>query len=491
MARARACASTRRAPRSSSATGTPRCSPRSRSSAAAWSGSRPRSGTSSTPRSARSRSRSRRARRARRRCPTSATRSSRSAWRVSLACSAATPARRSRTSRCGTSATSATRSAERVILPDATILLDYLLQKIDGAHRDLVVRPRADAREHRARPRAPRVVARPAGAGRACRPLARGGLRDRPARVARGRGRAPPAARAARARAGRRHARSASPTSTPASTTRATCATSPRSSPGSTRWSRPKSHAAPEGDGRCSPLSRSSAPARSATCTTLGRGAAAARRVGPDPRVRRRPADADPRQGPRADRACRGSGSTETGDDRPEPPARRPAPDDLPADGLATADAAERAARPDRCSAAGRSVLPVEIVVRGYLSGSGWKEYRRTGAVCGVPLPAGLRESDRLPEPIFTPGDEGASSASTTRTSTSSRWSSCSPTGRRRATTGSARRRAGARRAVGDVALALYRHGAMRCAGAGIILADTKFEMGARRRRAASSSTRS
>ena len=48
-------------------------------------------------------------------------------------------------------------------------------------------------------------------------------------------------------------------------------------------------------------------------------------------------------------------------------------------------------------------VVPVEAVVRGYLAGSGWKEYRETGAVCGVALPPGLRESDRLPEPIFTP----------------------------------------------------------------------------------------
>ena len=82
---------------------------RSRSPAARWSGSRPRSGTSSTPRSASSRSRSGRARRARARCPTSATRSCRSgspAWR---GCCAATPGRPSRTSRCGTSATSATR----------------------------------------------------------------------------------------------------------------------------------------------------------------------------------------------------------------------------------------------------------------------------------------------------------------------------------------------------------------------------------------------
>ena len=48
-------------------------------------------------------------------------------------------------------------------------------------------------------------------------------------------------------------------------------------------------------------------------------------------------------------------------------------------------------------------VVPFECVVRGYLAGSGWNEYRRTGTVCGVPLPPGLRESERLPEPIFTP----------------------------------------------------------------------------------------
>ena len=48
-------------------------------------------------------------------------------------------------------------------------------------------------------------------------------------------------------------------------------------------------------------------------------------------------------------------------------------------------------------------MFPVECVVRAYLSGSGWKDYQATGAICGIPLPAGLRESDRLPEPIFTP----------------------------------------------------------------------------------------
>src|ERR1700751_4013370 len=65
---------------------------------------------------------------------------------------------------------------------------------------------------------------------------------------------------------------------------------------------------------------------------------------------------------------------------------------------------------------AGRSMLvrktqplPIECVARGYLSGSGWKEYAATGALCGIPLPHGLRESDRLPEPIFTPATKAES----------------------------------------------------------------------------------
>src|ERR1700749_757514 len=47
--------------------------------------------------------------------------------------------------------------------------------------------------------------------------------------------------------------------------------------------------------------------------------------------------------------------------------------------------------------------VPIECVVRGYISGSGWKDYQKTGGICGIPLPAGLRESGKLPEPIFTP----------------------------------------------------------------------------------------
>jgi phosphoribosylaminoimidazole-succinocarboxamide synthase len=108
-------------------------------------------------------------------------------------------------------------------------------------------------------------------------------------------------------------------------------------------------------------------------------------------------------------------------------------------------------------------VLPVECVVRGYLSGSGWKEYLATGAVCGIELRAGMRESDRLPSPIFTPAykapagehDENISFAQTVEL-----------IGRERAT------------AVRDASLALYDHGAAVCEAAGIILADTKFEFG-------------
>ncbi len=52
-------------------------------------------------------------------------------------------------------------------------------------------------------------------------------------------------------------------------------------------------------------------------------------------------------------------------------------------------------------------MIPVECVVRGYISGSAWKEYKASGRVCGIGLPAGLKESDKLPEPIFTPGNQG------------------------------------------------------------------------------------
>lgn len=109
-------------------------------------------------------------------------------------------------------------------------------------------------------------------------------------------------------------------------------------------------------------------------------------------------------------------------------------------------------------------VLPVECVVRGYVSGSGWKDYRATGAICGVGLPAGLRESDRLPEPIFTPA-----------------WKA--PAGQHDENIGFDRvvelvGDAGIAAQVRDASLALYARGAAICERAGIILADTKFEFG-------------
>jgi len=87
------------------------------------------------------------------------------------------------------------------------------------------------------------------------------------------------------------------------------------------------------------------------------------------------------------------------------------------------------ACRPYREVLAGRAMLvkkaqplPVECIVRGYLAGSGWQEYRATGTVCGIALPRGLRESERLPEPIFTPSTK-APRVPTTKTSPLPRWS--------------------------------------------------------------------
>jgi phosphoribosylaminoimidazole-succinocarboxamide synthase len=85
---------------------------------------------------------------------------------------------------------------------------------------------------------------------------------------------------------------------------------------------------------------------------------------------------------------------------------------------LLTADVNQYPAALQKYSAElrGRSMLvaraemyPVECVVRGYLSGSGWKDYQKTGTICGIPLPKGMRESDKLPEPIFTPSTKAAS----------------------------------------------------------------------------------
>jgi phosphoribosylaminoimidazole-succinocarboxamide synthase len=107
-------------------------------------------------------------------------------------------------------------------------------------------------------------------------------------------------------------------------------------------------------------------------------------------------------------------------------------------------------------------MLPIECVVRGYLSGSGWKSYQESGEVCGIALPEGLRESDRLPEPIFTPTTKASEGHDEPLT---------------------AEQAAGL---VGDerfaelerISIELYRTAAEFAAGKGIIIADTKFELG-------------
>lgn len=107
-------------------------------------------------------------------------------------------------------------------------------------------------------------------------------------------------------------------------------------------------------------------------------------------------------------------------------------------------------------------MLPIECVVRGYLAGSGWRDYRDTGSVCGHTLPDGLRQADPLPTPIFTPATKAHEGHDENIT------------------------RADAADLVGAdllaeaerISLALYAHVASRCRAAGIILADTKFELG-------------
>ncbi|MCM2250072.1 MAG: phosphoribosylaminoimidazolesuccinocarboxamide synthase [Geothrix sp.] len=127
------------------------------------------------------------------------------------------------------------------------------------------------------------------------------------------------------------------------------------------------------------------------------------------------------------------------------------------------------ALEPHRSALAGRAVvvektrpLPVECVVRGYLAGSGWKEYQAGGSVCGVPLPAGLRLADRLPEPIFTPSTKAEEGHD--ENISFERMAEI----------------VGADLAVRlrDLSQALYRRGAELAAQRGILLADTKFEFG-------------
>ena len=108
-------------------------------------------------------------------------------------------------------------------------------------------------------------------------------------------------------------------------------------------------------------------------------------------------------------------------------------------------------------------MLPVECVVRGYLIGSGWRDYQETGATSGVALPEGLRQADRLPEPIFTPAGKAAVGEHDENITMADVVSAVGPD-----------LAAEAER----VSLAVYNRAAADCREAGIILADTKFEMG-------------
>jgi phosphoribosylaminoimidazole-succinocarboxamide synthase len=132
-------------------------------------------------------------------------------------------------------------------------------------------------------------------------------------------------------------------------------------------------------------------------------------------------------------------------------------------------DAFPASTRPYRDLLRGRSMLvrkttplPVECVARGYLSGSGWKDYQRTGAVCGVALPPGLRESDRLPRAIFTP----ATKAETGHDENITEAQAADIVGTNRA------------RQLRDLTLRIYERGVDMADAAGIIIADTKFEFG-------------
>ena len=131
-------------------------------------------------------------------------------------------------------------------------------------------------------------------------------------------------------------------------------------------------------------------------------------------------------------------------------------PDDLPEE----ARAAELASRSMLVRRADR--VDAECVVRGYLAGSGWAEYRRDGTVCGHPLPAGLQEADRLPEPIFTPSTK----AEVGHDENISRAQLADLVGGDLA------------RQLEERSIALYVEGARRAAEVGLILADTKFEFG-------------
>jgi phosphoribosylaminoimidazole-succinocarboxamide synthase len=127
-------------------------------------------------------------------------------------------------------------------------------------------------------------------------------------------------------------------------------------------------------------------------------------------------------------------------------------------------DADERATVDDRAIVVKRlQPLPVEAVVRGYLIGSGWKDYQKTGAVCGISLPAGLELAAQLPEPIFTPATK-ADAGDHDENIDLARM--CNMVGKELA------------EKVRDLSIKIYLHGAEYARKHGIIIADTKFEFG-------------
>lgn len=127
-------------------------------------------------------------------------------------------------------------------------------------------------------------------------------------------------------------------------------------------------------------------------------------------------------------------------------------------------DAAERAQVEGRAIVVKKlKALPVEAIVRGYLIGSGWKDYQQTGAVCGIPLPAGLRQADKLPAAIFTPSTKADMGAHDENIDFEK---ACAILGPEVAAQ------------VRDVSLAIYTSSAEYALERGIIIADTKFEFG-------------
>jgi phosphoribosylaminoimidazole-succinocarboxamide synthase len=136
---------------------------------------------------------------------------------------------------------------------------------------------------------------------------------------------------------------------------------------------------------------------------------------------------------------------------------------ELPLEDVVT-DPEERNAIASRATVARRlEPLPIEAVVRGYLIGSGWKDYQRTGRVCGIELPPGIDQASQLPEPIFTPATKAAAGDHDVNISFEEVVDTIGPE---------------LARQVRELAIAIYRRGSEYAIRRGIIIADTKFEFG-------------